>query len=143
MNPGHIFASFVYLKILISQRLSFFNTQAVIRVQKRVTLITVSVSVIFGICWGTSAVVFTLEDAAFYNIGPVPVAFSDTMVLFNSAVNPFVYALLNQHFRERMKGIICCTASSVPIVHPTPDAPDIELANNTQPTHIAGPSSTE
>ena len=103
----------------------------------------VAVTAIFGICWGTSSVVYVFYYVASYNVGPVVIAICDTMVLFNSAVNPFVYALLNQHFRERMKGIICCTASSVPIVHPTPDAPDIELANNTQPTHIAGPSSTE
>ena len=69
----------------------------------------VIVSVIFGICFGTSTAVYFLTDVASYNIGPIPVAIADTMVLFNSAVNPFVYALLNQQFREKIKGMIRCT----------------------------------
>ena len=104
------------------------------RVRKRVTLMVVAVSVICGICWGTSVVVYVLRDVASYNIGPVPVTIVDTMTLFNSAVNPFVYALLNQQFREKIKGMICCTGSLAPRNHPMQEPPDdqnIELAENT------------
>ena len=31
------------------------------------------------------------------------------LLLFNSAVNPFVYALVNKNFREKLKGMICCS----------------------------------
>ena len=112
------------------------------RVRKRVTLVTVSVSAIFGICWGTNAVVCPLKYASFYNIGPVPVAFSDTVVLFNSAVNPFVYALLNQQFREKMKRTICCPASCALGVHPTRELQTTELAK-TGPTQQVQVSRSE
>ena len=97
----------------------------------------VTVSVIFGICWGTNTVVYVLKYVASYNVGPVPVAIANTMVLFNSAVNPFVYALLNQQFREKIKGMICCTGSLASRVMREPrDNQNIELAyNTTQPTH--------
>ena len=64
--------------------------------RKRVTLMVVAVTVIFGICWGTASVVYVLHYTTSYNIGFVPIACANIMILFNSAVNPFVYALLNQ-----------------------------------------------
>ncbi|CAH3137743.1 unnamed protein product, partial [Pocillopora meandrina] len=81
--------------------------QGVMRVRKRVTLMVIIVSVIFGICWATLQVCFTLMDVASVSIGPLPFDVAFTMVLFNSAINPFVYALLNQQFKEKMKGMIC------------------------------------
>ena len=94
----------------------------------------VIVSVIFGICWGTSTVVYILKYVTSCNIGPVPVAIANTMVLFNSAVNPFVYALLSQQFREKIKRMIYCTSSSLelrnhPMREPRNDQ-NIELADN-------------
>ncbi|XP_078345970.1 QRFP-like peptide receptor [Oculina patagonica] len=116
--------------------------KGVMRVRKRVTLMVVAVSVIFGICWGTSSVVYTLRSFAPHDVGPVPIAITNTMVLFNSAVNPFVYALLNQQFREKMKKTICCTASLSARVHPAPQTR--EPANNTTHSpHTAGPCSQE
>ena len=123
------------------------NTQGVLRVRKRVTLMVVAVSVIFGICWGMSSVVYTIRSFAPRDVGPVPIAISNTMVLFNSAVNPFVYALLNQQFRVKMKTAICCTGSSTRRVHPMSERHAMKLANNnnTNPTHAhtTGPCSQE
>ena len=78
-------------------------------------------------------VVYVLRDLASYNIGPVVLTIANTMILFNSAVNPFVYALLNQQFREKIKRMICCTGCLAPRVHPMREPPDdqnIELADN-------------
>ena len=86
--------------------------------------------------------VYLLLYVTSYNIGPVPIAVLNTMVLFNSAVNPFVYALLSQQFREKMKEILCCAGSSAPRVHPIPDSLEIRLADNINHlTHTAAPSS--
>ncbi|KAL9957240.1 hypothetical protein ACROYT_G038852 [Oculina patagonica] len=119
--------------------------KGVVRVRKRVTIMVVIVTAIFGICWGTNSLLYVLiEHVADNNIGPVPLAIVNIMVLFNSAVNPFVYALFNQQFREKMKKMICCTGFSAPVVHPMPEAQDIELADSTtHPTHTVGPCSTE
>ena len=91
------------------------------KLRKRVTLMIGTVSAIFGICWGTSQVIYTLAYSTSYNIGPVPLAIANTMALFNAAVNPFVYALLNQQFREKMKSMLCCKCRSTPRVDPTPE----------------------
>ena len=125
--------------------------QSVIRVRKRVTLMVVVVTAIFGICWLMSTVVYNVEFfTASLHIGlTVNGVISDTMVFFNSAVNPFVYALLNRQFKDKMKRIICCTDAAVPRVQTTRGAHEIKLTNHTtypthpthptNPTHTAGP----
>ena len=114
------------------------------KVRKRVTLMVVTVTAIFGICWGANSIEYVLRQFPSLEISSVVSAINDTMVLFNSAVNPFVYALLNKQFREKMKGMLCCTGSSSHKVDHTPEPLDMELADNsTHPTHVAGPSSTE
>ena len=70
------------------------------------------VTVIFGICYGFMSVIYVLRKFASYNIGPVLVSVSFVMVLFNSAVNPFVYALLNRQFREKIKEMLSFSKSS-------------------------------
>ena len=69
----------------------------------------VAVTVIFAICLGTIQVIYTLARFTSYQLSPVVTAIANVMVLFNSAVNPFVYALLNHNFRGKMKGMIRCS----------------------------------
>ena len=66
----------------------------------------VIVTVIFGICYELISVIYVLRKFTSYNIGPVLVFVSFMMVLCNSAVNPFVYALLNRQFREKIKEML-------------------------------------
>ena len=65
------------------------------------------VSVIFGVCWVTDRVNYVMvhysPSHAFLSL-----AGSNTMVLFNSAINPIVYALVSQRFREKLKRMMCC-----------------------------------
>ena len=103
------------------------------KVRKRVTLMVIAVSAVFGICWGTSSIIYVLQYdvLTLHNGGPVALAIADTMVLFNSAINPFVYALVNQQFRKKIKRMICGTGSLAPRVHPTRELQTIELSDNT------------
>ena len=47
------------------------------------------------------------------NIPFVHIAIVDMMVLFNAAVNPFVYTLMSHQFRQKIRGVICCPSASV------------------------------
>ena len=114
------------------------------KVRKRVTLMVVTVTAMFGICWFTDAIahVVYFHTAITHEVFTV----LHTMILFSSAVNPFVYALLNQNFREKTKGFICCTCSTTAVRDPARRKPaqGIAVTNiTTQPTHITEPGSIE
>ena len=100
------------------------------RVRKRVTLMVFIVSIIFGVCWGTNTVGYLMVDFfpshKFHTIEA-----SNTIVLFNSAINPIIYALVNERFKEKFKAMLCCSRRRVR-VHPAGESHGIE--NNTNPT---------
>ena len=92
--------------------ISFLNSQGVLRVRKRATLMVTTISVIFAVCWGAESVEYVLRKLTSLDISFVHIATVDVMVLFNSTINPFVYALLNHQFRQKIKGVICCTGAA-------------------------------
>ena len=112
------------------------------KVRKRVTLMVVTVTAMFGVCWLSDSIVYVLWHHKYYIVD----AITHTMILFNSAVNPFVYALLNRNFREKIKGVICCTGSTTAARVPArlKPAQGIAFTNiTTRPTHITAPGSIE
>ena len=101
----------------------------------------VVVTVIFGFCWGVNQVVHIFKFFSSYTVGALPTVVANTMVLVNSAINTFVFALLNHQFREKMKGMICCRDYTKAKVHPSSAYHDFELGDNTtQPTNTGGTS---
>ena len=84
-----------------------------------VTLTVITVCAILGVCWHANELVFILWYVASYDIGPIPFNINIMMILFNSAVNPFNHALLNQQFREKINIVICFTLTVVVRPHPT------------------------
>ena len=73
-----------------------------------------TVSVMFAICWGAESVEYVLRIVSNLNIIFVHITTVDMKMLFNSAANLFVCALLNYQFRQEVKGMMCCTRLVAP-----------------------------
>jgi len=84
-----------------------FFMQGVLKVRKRVTLMIVTVSAIFGITWLPDVILHVVEQTTSLKFSSAIFAVVHTIIMFNSAVNPFAYALINQRFREKMKRLLC------------------------------------
>ena len=81
--------------------------QVVLKVRKRVTLMVITVSIIFGVCYLSDSTNFLLASyAPAHTVNDVAFLATTTMVLFNSAVNPIVYALVNFRFRGKIKAMV-------------------------------------
>ena len=108
-------------QLLISQALFFMYFQGVLRVRKRVTLSVITVSAIFGVCWITGLLIYILSYYDIYMFGSASYAISDTMFMFNSAINPFVYSLLNERFKRKLQAMFCykCALRVQPSSHLT------------------------
>ena len=122
-----------------------FCTQGVLKVRKRVTLMVVSVSAIFAIFFGTDMTLHILQGFGNYKFNSFAFPITHTMVMSNSAVNPFAYALINQQFRRKIKGMVCCnSSSSAKRIHLAREPKVIELdSERTHPTNTAERGSTE
>ena len=88
--------------------MDFFCTQGVLRLRKRVTLMVVSISAILVISWGADGILHLIQEyAGTVKLSPFTTPIAHTIMIFNSAVNPFAYALLNQRFRKELKQMVC------------------------------------
>lgn len=76
--------------------------QGVLKVRKRVTLMVLIVSAMFEICWITD----TIFHAIVVDFRSAEISIVHAVIMLNSAINPFVYALLSQRFRQKMKRTI-------------------------------------
>ena len=82
------------------------------RVRKRVTLMVITVSVIFGVCWLADTISFILTSfSSHHTSSDMSYIATGTLILFNSAINPIVYALVNQKFRAKIKSALSCPCS--------------------------------
>lgn len=89
-----------------------FCTQGVLKMRKRVSLMVVTVSAMFAASWGADGIVHSIDDAGALKLNPLTIPIVHLIVTFNSAVNPFVYALINERFRRKMKEMMCCVSRS-------------------------------
>lgn len=93
----------------------------------------ITVSAIFGICWFTGLLIYVLSYYDIYMFGDASYAISDTLFMFNSAVNPLVYSLLNERFKRKIKTMFCSKCTSR--VHTSSESASIELPNNPSRTN--------
>jgi len=80
----------------------------------------------------TDAVIFLLSyHSTTSSPSDVTWAIAAVMILFNSAINPFVYALINERFREKIKRLIPYRSRSANQIQASVEAPRIDQANRT------------
>ena len=71
----------------------------------------VTVTTIFGICLAPDVIAHNLDFFTSVDISKLAYDVIYLLILLNSAVNPFVYALVNKNFREKLRGMICCSCT--------------------------------
>ncbi|XP_031568756.1 trissin receptor-like [Actinia tenebrosa] len=81
--------------------------RAILKSRKRVTKMLVIISVIYAVCWLPDCIMYTLHH---YGIHYSYVNSLCTMLLimFNSAINPFIYSLQSEKFRRHLKALVSC-----------------------------------
>ena len=98
--------------------MDLFCTQGVLRLRKRVTLTAVTITAILVISWGADGILHLIQEyAGSVKLSPLTTPITHTIMIFNSAVNPFAYALLNQRFRTKVKQMVCLRSFATR-VHP-------------------------
>jgi len=105
-----------------------YHQQGVLKMRKRVTLMVITISVIFAVSWSTHSILHILDDVSAYALNPFAIPISHVTLMFNSAVNPFAYALINHRFKEKIKQMISCKQSRVQVVK---ESQGIEMGNKT------------
>ena len=79
-----------------------------LRLRKRATLTAVTITAILVISWGAEGILHLIQEyAGTMKLSPLTTSIAHMIMLFNSAVNPFAYALLNQRFGKEMKQMVC------------------------------------
>ncbi|XP_022806947.1 pyroglutamylated RFamide peptide receptor-like [Stylophora pistillata] len=108
--------TFVYSKVVYmlwfkrnEQNELTYQQKGVLKVRKRVTLSVITVSAIFGACEITGSLIYLLSHFDIFRFGSVPYIVSDTLIMFNSVVNPYIYARLNERFRQKLR-LLCSTS---------------------------------
>lgn len=122
-----------------------FQQRGVIRVRKRVTLMAATVTLMFGVCWVSDIIAHSVDYYTSLSTSKDTYSVIHTLILLNTAVNPFVYALINKTFREKLKGMLCCscTSSTASFSPPAVARHNAEFANKGYLENSVGPSSSE
>lgn len=103
--PFQIIRRLWFSKISLKNR----SQMAFIRSKKRITTMVLVVSVIYVICWVPTLMIYFLA-----NVLPSESMYSVlhkiTIVLatFNSSINPVVYSLRSQQFRQNLYRLVWC-----------------------------------
>ncbi|XP_078346709.1 tachykinin-like peptides receptor 86C [Oculina patagonica] len=82
---------------------------AMLKVRRRVTKMVVTVSAVFALCRIPALTMYVVSYfSPSQDYSDVLHIISVVLVTLNSSVNPFIYALVNQRFRQHIKELICC-----------------------------------
>lgn len=88
--------------------------KARLNARKRVTKILVTLNVVYALCWFPNLLLnvinYYINIPDLLSIGYLV---SELLVLLNSSINPYVYALQSKQFRKAVKSIVCCRSGVV------------------------------
>lgn len=91
----------------------------------------VTVSVVFAVCRIPALTMYVVSYfSPSQDYSDVLHIISVVLVTMNSSVNPFIYALVNQRFRQHIKELICCLGACRNNVDPIIGGQDINRNNN-------------
>ena len=80
-----------------------------LRARKRITKMLIILVVLYALCWFPNLIInvvlYYVYDEALASTGYL---ISEVLVLLNSSINPFVYAIQSQQFRRGMKRAFLC-----------------------------------
>ena len=95
----------------------------------------VTVSVIFAMCWMSGGITYLVAFfSPVFGAGDVAYVTQSTVVMFNSAINPIVYALVNQQFSRKIKYMMCCGCQSISNgIHSATEEPNMQHINEILP----------
>lgn len=104
-----------------------FRSQVVLKVRKRITLMFISVTVIFGICWNARATLHLATSYSSFSTSGLTLRIEHMMLMFNAAVNIFAYVLISQRFRVKIKKMLCPGEDSERARHPAREPQGMEM----------------
>ena len=120
--------------------------QIVLKVRKRVTLMVLTVTIIFAICWSADGILHLLERFYFHENLPLGRAIIHSSLTCNAAVNPCAYALINKSFRVKMKKILslssCRSATAMAFPLQQNNSNRMNMASAKHPTVVSSSSQT-
>ena len=94
------------IRRLWNHRISHGNQVALVRRRKRVTKILAIVTLLHGVCLLPDALVYFLSYCSF-KYSSITFKISTVFVCLNSTINPFLYSLHSQRFRQSLRRLLC------------------------------------
>ncbi|KAK2570947.1 Pyroglutamylated RF-amide peptide receptor [Acropora cervicornis] len=82
---------------------------AVRKARKKVTKVVLTVSAVYAISWFPQLIIYALSNFdLLVEFGGILYITSVVLVAFNSAINPVIYAMQSERFRQHFRQLMCC-----------------------------------
>ena len=112
------------------------SRRTLLQSRKRVTRIVLMVTIILGACWLPNLIWYCLDSFALISKVPLFHAFSQVLIMINTAVNPVIYATQDRNFRHHMWRSLRngCKSNNLVVDSQNPYNPSVLSASKTNRT---------